>query len=103
MSYLPIVETNQNTAAHVTVFCIKALPIAPTLSLQLESEYTFVFLLSLAIFIYFVSLNLKAMLVKAGSGVFNTELGISPNYRLTTASNYSESHRQFVMSWRLTN
>jgi len=54
-------QTTQNTAAHAQVFCIKALPIAPTLSLQLESEYTFVFWLSLALFISFVSLSLKAL------------------------------------------
>ena len=71
MSYLRIAKTNQNTVAHVTVFCIKAMPIAPTpspllvrypvLRLALEwgkpqrvrtaitrSGHTFIFCLSLA-------------------------------------------------------
>ena len=45
-------------------------------------------------FTSFVSLNPKALFVKAISRVFHTEIGISPSYLLTTASSYRESHPQ---------
>ena len=88
-------QTTQNTAAHAQVFCIRALPIAPTFSLQLESEYTFIFWLSLVIFLSFVSLFLKALLVKARSGVLNTKFWFSRNHLSTRVSNYWAFHPQF--------
>ena len=88
-------NATQNTAAHVQAFCIKALPIASTPSFIAESGHTFVFYLLLALFICFVSLFLKALLVKASPRVFNTEFWFSRNYLLTRVSMYWESHRQF--------
>ena len=46
-------------------------------------------------FISLVSLFLKALLVKARSRVFGTEISISPIYLLTRVSIYRESHPQF--------
>ena len=45
--------------------------------------------------VYFVSLVLKALLVKASSGVLNTEFWFSRNYLLTRVSMYWEFHLQF--------
>ena len=95
MSYLRIVETNQNTAAYASIFCIKALPIASTPSFIAESGHTFIFGLLLVIFISFVSLILKALLAKARSRVFNTNSWFSLEYLLTRVSIYTEFHRQF--------
>ena len=96
MSFVRIAKkTTQNTAAHALVFCIKALPIAPTPSSITGSGYTFIFWLSLVLFISFVSLFLKALLAKARSGVHNTEFWFSRNYLLTRVSMCAESHRQF--------
>ncbi len=88
-------STNQNTTAYASIFCIKAMPIAPTLSPIARSEHTFIFRLLLVVFISFVSLVLKALPAKARSRVLDTDSWFSLEYLLTRVSIYTESHRQF--------